>query len=105
MGKYMLNGVMVRCEALWYGRLNELYTKMYGNIDLMILTAIKPNFFSIFIFQVIDVIDTAPEFTKELFAAGINIGDKVGDLVTTFTVSTKLQLKLPTQVRSPKAEF
>jgi hypothetical protein len=54
---------------------------------------------------VIDEIDTAPEFTKGLFAAGINIGDKVEDLVTTFTVSTKLQLKLPTEVRSPKAEF
>lgn len=47
----MLNGVMVMCEALWYGRLNELYTKMYGNIDLMILIAIKAIFFQFSFFR------------------------------------------------------
>jgi len=38
--------------------------------------------------RVNDVIDTAPEFNRSLFAAGINFGDKVGDLVTTFAATS-----------------
>jgi len=38
--------------------------------------------------RVNDVIDTAPEFNRSLFAAGINFGDKVKDLVTTFAATS-----------------
>lgn len=38
--------------------------------------------------RVNDVIDTAPEFDRSLFAAGINFGDKVTDLVTTFVATS-----------------
>jgi hypothetical protein len=44
-------------------------------------------------FQVADVFDTAPQFTKSLYAAGINTGDRVDETVTTFSVSTQLQWK------------
>lgn len=37
--------------------------------------------------HVTDVIDTPPAFTKPLYAAGINTGDKVNDIVTTFSVT------------------
>jgi hypothetical protein len=48
-------------------------------------------------FQVTDVFDTAPEFTKPLYAAGINTGDKVNDIVTIFSVSMKPQLKFSSE--------
>ncbi|XP_021930459.1 protocadherin Fat 4-like isoform X2 [Zootermopsis nevadensis] len=37
--------------------------------------------------NVIDEIDTPPAFTKSLYAAGINTGDKSGDSLTTFTAT------------------
>jgi hypothetical protein len=46
-------------------------------------------------FQVTDTFDTAPEFTKSLFAVGINTGDNVNDIVTTFSVSIELQFEVP----------
>jgi hypothetical protein len=36
-----------------------------------------------------DEIDTSPEFTRPIFAAGINTGDKVRENVTTFTVNIR----------------
>jgi len=37
--------------------------------------------------KVIDIFDTAPEFNKSLFAAGITVGDKINDLVTTLSAT------------------
>ncbi|PNF25389.1 hypothetical protein B7P43_G09776 [Cryptotermes secundus] len=37
--------------------------------------------------HVTDVIDTQPAFTKPFYAAGINTGDKVNDIVTIFSVT------------------
>ena len=51
-----------------------------------------------YFFQVNDVIDTAPEFNRSLFAAGINLGDKVDNFVTNFVVSIKLNFTLRTEV-------
>ena len=79
--------------------LNRLYKKMWRSVEGIIFLARDQIFYNfILFFQVIDIIDTAPQFNKPVFAAGITVGDKVNDLVTTLSVSIKFQLTLIKEV-------
>jgi hypothetical protein len=56
-----------------------------------------------YFFQVIDIFDTAPEFSMSLFAGGISVGDRVDGLVTTLRVSIKRHLTLRRGIYSARS--